>query len=281
MIIHASPGDGWAKKYVDKRQCQEEGCKKQPTFNKEGEKVGFYCNEHKKEGMVDVKHKTCQEEGCKTRPAFNKEGEKVALYCNEHKKAGMVDVVSKTCQAPLCGTRASNPLYEGYCLRCCIYLRPDIQVVRNYKTKEIHVADYIIGKFPDFTWVEDKRVQDGCSSKRPDLLVDMGSHVVIVEIDEDKHGNYECSCENVRVMQISKDNGHRPIIFIRFNPDGYTDSSGKKVKSCWKINENGICVVSKTKEWERRLKCLEETVEYWTENPTDKTVETIHLYYDE
>ena len=172
--------------------------------------------------------------------------------------------------------------YDGLCIRCCVHLRPDIKVVRNYKTKEKHVADHIIWKFPNFTWVEDKRIQDGCSQRRPDLLVDMGAHVVIVEIDENKHSSYECSCENKRVMQISQDHGHRPIVFIRFNPDGYTKTNGEKVKSCWRMNPNGTCVVASTRirEWNERLKCLEDQVTYWTNNPTDKTVETVQLYYE-
>ena len=28
--------------------CQEYGCEKQPSFNTEGEKIGIYCNNHKK-----------------------------------------------------------------------------------------------------------------------------------------------------------------------------------------------------------------------------------------
>ena len=30
----------------------------------------------------------------------------------------------------------------------------------------------------------DKRIKCGCSKRRPDLLLDLGTHVIIVEIDE-------------------------------------------------------------------------------------------------
>jgi hypothetical protein len=33
----------------------------------------------------------------------------------------------------------------------------------------------------------------------------MGSHIIIVEIDENKHTDYDCSCENKRLMELSKD----------------------------------------------------------------------------
>jgi len=99
--------------------------------------------------------------------------------------------------------------------------------MRNYKTKEKEVVDQITQTFADFTWVADKKVFDGCSRRRPDLLLDLGSHVVIIEIDEDKHTGYECSCENKRIMQISQDLHHRPVVFIRFNPDEYITPEGE------------------------------------------------------
>ena len=39
----------------------------------------------------------------------------------------------------------------------------------------------------------------------------MGNKCVIIEVDENQHLNYDCSCENKMAM------AHRPIIFIRFN----------------------------------------------------------------
>jgi hypothetical protein len=84
-------------------------------------------------------------------------------------------------------------------------------------------------------------------------------------------------------MQLSQDLGHRPIIFIRFNPDEY-EHHGTTITSCWGLNKKGMCVVRKSKkeEWEQRLKVLEEHINYWTipENKTNKTIETIQLFYD-
>ena len=52
--------------------CKENGCKKQPSFNKERETKGIYCNAHKKDGMVNVKEKMCIHLDCIIRPSFNK-----------------------------------------------------------------------------------------------------------------------------------------------------------------------------------------------------------------
>lgn len=155
-------------------------------------------------------------------------------------------------------------------------------MIRNYKTKEKTVVDYIQQTF-DKSWICDKRINDGCSKRRPDLLLDMGKHVIIIEIDENQHMNYDCSCENKRLMEISQDVGHRPIVFIRFNPDDYIDSNGQKIKSCWIPNKsNGLLYIPKTKEveWNNRLDILKNQIQYWLYNKTEKTIEIIQLFYD-
>ena len=187
---------------------------------------------------------------------------------------------SALCRSELCETMG-NKKYEGYCLRCFIHLFPDKPNTRNYKTKEKDVVDRIIHTFTNFTWSADKKIQGGCSRRRPDLLLDMGSHIIILEVDENKHIGYDCSCEDKRLMEISKDLQHRPIVFIRFNPDAYTTQDGILVKSCWKLNKLGVMQIMKTKqkEWEERINSLKQQIHYWIENPTEKTIEIIELFY--
>ncbi len=75
-------------------------------------------------------------------------------------------------------------------------------MARNYTTKENAVATFLKEKFPDVTWKCDKRVEDGCSKRRPDLLLDMESHIVIVEVDENSHDVYNPTCEEKRMGEI-------------------------------------------------------------------------------
>jgi hypothetical protein len=198
---------------------------------------------------------------------------KIKSCCKECGGSGL-------CKSPYCEIRGYKK-YNGYCLRCCIYNCPEIAVIHNYKTKENEVVSRIKESFPDFDWIHDKKVEDGCSRRRPDLLCDMGSHIVIIEVDENKHSDYDCSCENKRLMEISRDLGHRPIIFIRFNPDGYTTSEGEVIKSCWRVNGKGImAIISKKKdEWKSRIESLKEQIKYWIENPSEKTIEIVELFY--
>jgi hypothetical protein len=98
--------------------------------------------------------------------------------------------------------------------------------------------------------------------------------------------NKKLAEENRRIMELSLDVGHRPVVFIRFNPDQYYtgNNENEKVTSCWKINNSGICSVpaNKKTEWKKRLHVLEEQICFWTniENQTVKTVETVELFYD-
>ena len=255
-------------------------CKKQPVFNVEGSKTALYCATHKKEGMVNVKDKTCLE--CNVRPVFNVEGSIKALYCATHKKEGMVDVKHETCKSVWCSTRVQEK-YDGYCLFCYINLFPDKPVSRNYKTKEYAVVEFVKTKFPTLNWIADKIVSGGCSKRRPDLLLDLLYQIVIIEIDENQHEEYDCSCQNKRIMELSQDLGHRPIVFIRFNPDDY-EKDGTNISSCWGQDKKGICIVKKSKknEWIERLNVLETHIKYWVTpaNITNKTIETVQLFYD-
>jgi hypothetical protein len=195
-------------------------------------------------------------------------------YCKECGGSGL-------CQTPFCDKRKIRK-YNNYCLLCCIHLFPEMTVSRNYKTKEKTVVDYIKEIFSNLTWIYDKKIYDGCSKRRPDLLLDLGEQIIIIEIDENKHDNYDCICENKRLMEISQDLNHRPIIFIRFNPDKYIDNNSNIIKSCWKLNTStGILYICKNKlnEWNDRLKILKEQVEYWIENKTSKIIEIIELFY--
>jgi hypothetical protein len=233
--------------------------------------------------MINIYANYCQESGCDITATFNYEGETIGKFCTSHKKPGMINVKDKLCKTNLCHTVVKNKNYKGYCLRCFIHMFPDKPVVRNYKTKERAVAEYIFEHFSNekYTWITDQKIENGCSSKRPDLLLDLGYQVIVVEIDENQHQSYECSCENKRLMLISQDIGHRPLIFIRFNPDDYITKDGR-ISSCWKINKTTGLInldLKRIKEWDERINILVEQINYWINHSTEKTVEIIELFY--
>lgn len=265
---------------VKHKKCKFEGCEKRPTFNLEGNKP-LYCSEHKEKDMVNITMKKCEYIDCDKIPSFNFESEKTGIYCFDHKKEDMINVLSRKCKSEWCYTQVAKK-YKGYCLFCFFNLYPDSPIFRNHKTKEKSVIDFVKENFEDYDWIEDKRIKEGCSKRRPDIMLDFGSHIIIIEIDENAHANYDCSCENKRLMEISKDLGHRPIVFIRFNPDSYIDKDSKKIKSCWSSNkQNGILYINNKKQWKYRLECLKDQVEYWIKNETKRTIKIIQMFYDE
>jgi len=183
---------------------------------------------------------------------------------------------SALCRSSWCESYA-NRKYDKYCTYCFINLFPNQTITRNHKTKERCVSDHINTAFPHQTWLNDKSVPGGCSKKRPDKWLDLGSHIIDVEIDENKHSAYDCICENKRLMELSKDAGHRPIIFLRFNPDSNDNS-----KSCWEIDKKtGLLIVPNymKSEWKNRINILIDTIKYWIDNTPSKTVEIIELFY--
>lgn len=186
-----------------------------------------------------------------------------------------------------CGTLAKYEKYEGYCLRCFIHLFPDKPVTRNYKVKEQYVTDAIMALLDAHKIVVpvpvslDKPV-GGCSSKRPDLFIELLTHAVIVEVDEDQHRSKEyTSCDSAREVILFHDVAERPCVFLRFNPDAYTDKDNKKHKSCFKYNRNGICVLGDKKEFERRIDELFTQVRYHIEVVPEKSITKEYLYYDQ
>ena len=281
--------------------CEFKDCETRPNFNYRGETKARFCSEHKLDGMFDIKHKRCEREDCEKHPFCNYRGETKARFCSEHKLDGMIDIKHKTCLSDWCDThKNSNPYYEGYCMHCFKHLFPEKPIPQNYKNKERLVTEYILETFPDFSWNVDKRIPNGCSKRRPDLYLDLGYQVIIIEIDENQHKEYDCTCENRRLMELSLDVTHRPIVFLRFNPDAYykkkhlNEKEKKKeeeeeekelVSSCWNMDSTGVSKLKKSKrsEWADRLEILGQQIAYWTQpdQKVDRVVEVVQMFFDE
>ena len=167
--------------------------------------------------------------------------------------------------------------FHPQCARCYYVTHPGVKMARNFKTKEIHFTQALMEQFPDLDMIFDKQVSDGCSRRRPDVVIELFTHVVIVECDETQHRGY--SCENKRTMELFQDFGDRPIVFIRFNPDSYRDDSGTRVGGCFTLDEKGSLGVCE-EEWERRVDSLVSTIQHWLGNVPTKEVTEEFLFYD-
>lgn len=60
-------------------KCIYEGCIKYPVYNYDGQSKAIYCNQHKLDNMVDVKHTKCHHVNCIKRPVYNYNGQPKGL----------------------------------------------------------------------------------------------------------------------------------------------------------------------------------------------------------
>jgi hypothetical protein len=104
----------------------------------------------------------------------------------------------------------------------------------------------------------DRIIDSTCNLYRPDILYDCGTHIVVVECDENQHKNYpweSCSLnrslehmEEKRMYEIMVAYG-LPAIFIRWNPDKYKPANENKkqelLKKRHKLCGDLICDIKK------------------------------------
>jgi hypothetical protein len=265
---------------VISKKCIFNNCNTMPYYNYINYNNGLYCNKHKLKDMIDVKSKKCLFDNCTSRPIYNYINEKNGIYCKNHKLENMIDIVNKRCKSNFCNIMINTKKYKNYCVHCFVHLFPDNTISTNYKTKENEIKKFILENHKDKNWICDKIIENGSSKRRPDFLLKLENHNIIIEVDENQHIKYDCTCENKRLMEISKDFNHKNIVLIRFNPDNYTNINNINIESCWNLNKNGTLKIKDINLWNKRLECLNEQINYWYQNKTNKTIEIIQLYYD-
>lgn len=265
---------------VKSKRCLHEDCDVRPGFNCKDIKQPIYCNEHKLEGMVDVVSKKCKFDNCGKTPKYNFSDQTGGLYCKTHKFDDMIDVLSKKCKTHLCNTRIENK-YKGYCLRCFIYNFPESELIRNYGTKESKIVEFIKKNFKELNITYNKQT-GGCSNRRPDILIDCLTHVIIVEVDENQHkvNGYTPECDKTRINELFTDFADRPIVFIRFNPDGYKINN-KKYPSCFEYTEDKGLIKADIKILTPRLTKLQDEINDNLINIPNELITTKYLYYDQ
>ena len=147
-----------------------------------------------------------------------------------------------------------------------------------HKIKEQRVVDFLKETYKDIIFTFDKIV-GGCSKRRPDAYIDLFTHILIIECDENQHQDY--SCENKRTMELFQDFNNRPIVFIRFNPDSYI-INGKIIQSSFKNHKtSGVPIIRNKQEWNKRLSKLKEKIDFYLNNIPEKEITNEYLFYNE
>jgi hypothetical protein len=231
---------------------------KQATFGIRGTKKPLYCLKHKGEEHVDVKHKLCDHDKCKSRENYGHLF-KPKTHCAKHKTKNEFKYNKPKCEHNKCKL---IPCYtdqdDNYPLRCedhclendknviernCISCNLVCMLTKDslcndcseYINRKPHKRkETIIKNVLDANKLEydtyDKIPTESCNKYRPDFVFDRGTHIIILEVDENQHHSYNCECEQARMINLFQDFGGLPVIFVRFNPDGYTDNKNKRIQ---------------------------------------------------
>jgi hypothetical protein len=258
-------------------------CKiKHPIYGLPTDKKATFCNNCKNDNMIDIKSPKCIK--CKIKhPIYGLSTDKKATFCKDCKNDDMINIISPRCITPLCDKYS---VIDKYCIRCFYALNPNDKRCKRIKFKENEMIKYIQETFKDLNWICDNSLigENMCLKYRPDVLLHLNNHSIIIECDEKQHRHYKDNntCENSREHQI-QEALNRPIVFIRFNPDEYLDLNNKKVMSCFNVDKKlGFNTIPKNQEsrWITRLETLKNTVLKSVEKPPINPIEKVYLYYD-
>jgi hypothetical protein len=193
------------------------------------------CAKHKTEGMCKRPLLRCIADDCKEKAFY---GTYYPQHCEEHREESEQNLCLRKCKncsnIEICND-------EGLCFEYCI--NSDL-FRRSKHHKELRVENLLRREIQEQPYACDKIIDSACNKKRPDLIYDCETHHLVVDIDEHQHDSYDRACEIIRMIEICQAVG-MPVIFIRYNPDNYTDSQFKK-NPIMKVKREQILV-----EWVR------------------------------
>ena len=269
--------------------CAYDGCRTQPVFGPQGGEAEW-CVKHKAPDHIDVVTKRCEHEDCDITATFGRLF-MPRTHCARHRTAAMYANNNPKCQ----GCSAKHPCWtdkdNNYPLRCedcktdkdeniieqkcdtCGLMQlikeglADCDDCNTFLVKKPHKArETMVKTMLDDACIiyksYDRIPDESCNKYRPDFLFDCGTHIVILEVDEEQHRGYTPECEYGRMINLFQDTGMHTI-FIRFNPDGYKDNKGKR--HTW-TNARAV----------KLLEVLNQTRDHLPEH----LVSAVYLYYD-
>ena len=177
--------------------------------------------------------------------------------CEQHKRDDDQNLIEGKCAT--CGIDENLLNKSGICTYC----GEAPKVKRQYLVKQKFVKAALEEEFKFETY--DAVIDGGiCSRKRPDFVIDFLYGKIVVEVDEHQHvRGYGPECEYNRMWEIAQALG-TATVFIRFNPDAYTDASGHRVDTA--IGDRCGQLIT----WIRTLRM----------RPLDSFASTLYLYYD-
>ena len=211
--------------------------------------------------MYEISEKTnnCQHPKCNEIAIY---GTNNPEHCKEHKYDNELNLIEQRCKS--CGLLEilDEDMKCGNC-------NPELfKRVRLAKQREIHslliANEKYLGKKYD-TYDETINNRE-CGLERPDWTYDCGTHIVVLECDEDQHSSRPCLCEQTRMINITQSFG-LPVIFLRYNPDRFKNKNNRKSK------------ILKSSRHKLLLEWLKHTFKMKPKN-SEEFLRVIYMFYD-
>ncbi len=107
-------------------------------------------------------------------------------------------------------------------------------------SEEFKLRELLTLWFQDLKIAHDKIIEGSCLRYRPDFFIEAPKgHIIVVEVDEDHHHQYDINCEIVRMFNIQQAI-MTPIVFVRYNPDAYKPGGVKTTAVPKKVRYNKL-----------------------------------------
>ncbi|KAJ1618814.1 hypothetical protein T492DRAFT_849041 [Pavlovales sp. CCMP2436] len=255
------------------RRCTGADCeakplalRKRPSYARDGEQAVFCqaCAAHDPL-LIDVNNKRCTGIDCEAkllalrkRPSYARDGEQAH-------------------------TAANSDFGDGsMCALCYAVPHPKAPMKRDLHTKERMLLAWLeafMANAPShLSMRHDQVVLGGCGKERPDFCIDVLSHVIILECDENRHARELAECRQQRAWRISDSFGGRPVVFLRFNPYRFVDKQGAVHQSCFAL-KRGVLTLAREAAWLERLGLVEARLRYHLAKVPDAHLVEDFLFY--
>ena len=200
---------------VKTKHCEEAGCTTCANYGLPAKEPNT-CAQHKKIGMIVNPRKICAYSACKNTSTHEY---KFKRFCETHAPPDATNLAISICSN--CGL--PDVLTQDKCTSCDPATITHITHEKELRVKAILDAT-------NLKYISHDRIIDGgaCEKYRPDFVFDATTHMVVLEVDENQHKSYACLCEQQRMVNISQALG-MPTLFIRYNPDGFTNMANNPV----------------------------------------------------
>jgi hypothetical protein len=217
---------------IKHKKCVEKECRKLASYAQPGV-FPEYCFSHRKDGMISNPRKRCGgvlDGDCKDNAIYGVERDR-PIHCEEHKLEDEYNLGERICSNPECKKIDVLNKY-GLCVNFCSLEERDRLMKKRIKKQEEKIGNLLREEIYLPFIYRDEVVDKDCSKKKPDFVYHCGTHIVIIEVDENQHKSYKCTIygdnkegrmkgERIRMFDISQSFDGLPVVFLRYNPDNY------------------------------------------------------------